>query len=120
MTTLLTDSLWAVIQPLLPRQRRSSKGGAPRRDDRKCLEGILYVLNGGIAWNLLPNKEFKVSATTCWRRFRAWTKAGIWDKVHRTLLSELAKEGVLKTETVIIDSASVRALKGGHTPGPAP
>ena len=47
---------------------------------------------GGIAWNLLP-QEFGVSPSTCWRRFDAWTHAGVWDKVHRKLLTRLAENG---------------------------
>ncbi len=79
------------------------------------MEGILYVLRGGIPWRLLP-KEFGVSPTTCWRRFHEWSLSGVWDDVHRTLLRELGKQGRLDTSRVVIDSASVRALKGGRTP----
>lgn len=116
MTTLLTEELWAGIESLLPRHKPSPEGGAPRRSDRACLEGILYVLKGGIPWRMLP-AEFGVSATTCWRRFQEWTKIGVWDQLHRKLLSLLGKRGKLQTKRVVIDSASVRALKGGRTRG---
>ncbi len=115
MPTLLTDELWFTVRRVLPKHRPSPKGGHPRCDDRKCLEGILYVLRGGIAWRLLP-KEFGVSPVTCWRRFDEWTKAGVWDKVHRRLLTQLAQKGALDADRVIVDSASVRAVKGGRTP----
>ena len=115
MTTLLSDELWSTVAPLLPKNRPSPKGGHPWCDDRKCLEGILYVLKGGIAWKLLP-KEFGVSPATCWRRFDKWTNAGVWDKVHRKLLTRLAERGAIDVDRVIIDSASVRAVKGGRTP----
>jgi transposase len=117
MASLLTDDLWEVVHPLLPRHRPSPKGGRSWSDDRKCLEGILYVLHGGIPWRLLP-KEFGVSASTCWRRFRDWTAAGVWDRVHRKLLTLLGDERALDIERVIIDSASVRALFGGPIPDP--
>jgi|SRR5207245_6551970 len=114
MTTQLTDELWSTVAPLLPKHKPSPKGGHPRCNDRQCLEGILYVLKGGIAWRLLP-REFGVSPSTCWRRFDEWTSAGVWDKVHRKLLTKLAKRGALNIDRVVIDSASVRALKGGRT-----
>jgi transposase len=117
---LLSDELWFAVEPLLPKHRPSPKGGAPRRDDRPCLEAILYVLRGGIAWKLLPRKEFGVSGSTAWRRFHEWTQSDVWDKVHRKLLRQLGEGGQLNTEHVIIDSASVRALKGGPTPDPIP
>lgn len=115
MTTLLTDELWSTVEPLLPKHKPSPKGGHPRCNDRQCLEGILYVLRGGIAWRLLP-QEFGVSSSTCWRRYDQWTKANVWDKVHRKLLSELGQRGALDIDRVIIDSASVRAVKGGRIP----
>jgi len=118
MVTLVPDTLWDAVVRLLPRHPRSPKGGAPRRNDRACLEGIVYVLRGGIPWRLLPKELFGVSASTCWRRFHEWTVSGVWDKVHRKLLSILGEQGELDTERAIIDSASVRALKGGRTPGP--
>ena len=117
MIPLLSDALWSTVEPMFPSHPPSPKGGAPRRDDRKCLEGILYVLRGGIAWRLLPG-DFGVSASTCWRRFQEWTATGVWDEVHRKLLRELGQQGKLDTRRVIIDSASVRALKGGRTPAP--
>jgi transposase len=113
MVHLLSDELWDLVKPLLPKHPPSRKGGAPRRNDRNCLEGILYVLRGGIAWRLLP-KEFGVSPSTCWRRFHEWSMGGVFDQVHRKVLAELGKQGQLDTDTVI-DSASVRALKGGRT-----
>jgi transposase len=115
MVTLLTDELWSTVAPLLPKHRPSANGGHPRCDDRKCLEGILYVLKGGIAWRLLP-REFGISPATCWRRFDEWTTAGVWDKVHRKLLTQLTRAGALDIDRVIVDSASVRAVKGGRTP----
>jgi len=115
---LLSDELWFAIEPLLPKHSPSPKGGPPWRNDRQCLDAILYVLRGGIAWQLVPQKEFGVSGSTAWRRFRDWTRAGIWDEVHRKLLRQLGERGKLKAERVVIDSAVVRALKGGHTPDP--
>lgn len=117
MPTLLSDELWGAVEPLLPVHPPSPKGGAPRCEDRNCLEGILYVLRGGIPWRLLP-KEYGASPSTCWRRFHEWSVCGVWDKVHRKVLRELGERKQLDTQRVIIDSASVRALKGGRTPAP--
>ena len=117
-STLASDELWFAVEPLLPKHPPSPKGGRRRCNDRRCLDAILYVLRGGIAWQLVPQKEFGVSGSTAWRRLRDWTQAGVWDDVHRKLLRQLGERGELETERVVIDSASVRALKGGRTPGP--
>lgn len=53
MKPLVTDELWAVVAPLLPRRLAYPKGGRPWVDDRATLNGILYVLRGGVPWRLL-------------------------------------------------------------------
>ncbi|GAB3007834.1 hypothetical protein GCM10027184_76810 [Saccharothrix stipae] len=52
---VLTDELWAWLEPLIPlRPRRFRHPGRRRADDRAALEGILYVVRTGIGWNRLP------------------------------------------------------------------
>ena len=77
---LLTDELWAVIEPLLPKWAPSPKGGHPRLDDRKALTGILFVLKTGIPWENLPYETGCGCGMTCWRRLRDWQRDGTWDK----------------------------------------
>jgi len=113
---LVSDALWAEIQPLLPVWKKSSKGGAPPADDRLCLEGILHVLIGGMAWRLVP--PGLPSPTTCWRRLRDWTKLGVWPKLQQLLLQRLEDSRRINWSRAVIDSASVRALFGGSTPAP--
>jgi transposase len=48
-----TDGQWAFIQPLLPTPART---GRPRADDRRTVEGILYVLIMGCRWQDLPRE----------------------------------------------------------------
>ena len=113
-----TDELWAAIEPHLPARRGySPKGGRPPLDDRPCLRGILYVLREGCRWQKVPSLQLGCpSGPTCWRRFRDWTAAGVWRAAHQTLLAALGEEGMLNLERAIVDSASVRAKKGGRTP----
>jgi transposase len=51
------DDLWELIEPLLPKVRRRYRHpGRKRLDDRKALNGILFVLYTGIAWQFLPQE----------------------------------------------------------------
>jgi transposase len=116
---LVTDELWNQIEPLLPRHSPDPRGGAPRKSDRPCLEGIVHVLRTGTQWQRLPKCDLWPSGSTCWRRFTRWTGSGVWTQLHRRLLNLLGVAGAVDVETVIADSASVRAKKGAHTPAPA-
>ena len=42
--TLVTDELWAVVEPLLPPESPKPKGGRPRINARAVLAGILFVV----------------------------------------------------------------------------
>ncbi|ETK32769.1 hypothetical protein MPTA5024_28120 [Microbispora sp. ATCC PTA-5024] len=62
----VSDELWAVIEPLLPKHRRRSRyPGRKRLDDRQVLQGILFVLHTGIAWEHLPQELGYGSGMTC-------------------------------------------------------
>ena len=117
---LLTDELWARIEPLLPKRPPRPRGGRPPLPDRAVLTGILFVLKTGIPWEDLPREMGCGSGMTCWRRLRDWQHAGVWDRLHRVLLDELRGADQIDFSRVVVDSASVRAVFGGPKPGPIP
>ena len=65
MKVLVSDELWAVVEPLLPKQRRSRKGGRPPVPSRAVLTGIRFVLQTGIPWEYLPQELGCGSGVTC-------------------------------------------------------
>lgn len=117
---LVSDALWEQVEPLLPKHPPSPKGGAPRQDDRKCLEGIAHVLKTGCQWQALPHSDRWPSGSTCWRRFAEWTASGVWPALHQKLLNVLGQAGQIDLDKAVVDSASVRALFGGTILGPTP
>ena len=112
---LIDDALWARIEPLLPKppRRRFKRMGRPRVADRAALTGILFILRSGIPWQMLPKEMGCGSGSTCWRRLVSWQRAGVWRRLHVALLAELRQRGQLDLARAIVDSASVRALRGG-------
>ena len=109
---LVSDDLWAVVAPLLPRPRAHPRGGRPFVADRACLTGIVFVLKTGIPWEYLPREMGCGSGMTCWRRLRAWQRAGVWGRLHRVLLQRLADAGRIDWSRASADAARVPA-KGG-------
>jgi transposase len=66
---LVSDELWELIEPLIPKvQRRYRYPGRKRLDDCKVLSGILFVLRTGIPSEYLPQEMGCGSGMTCWRR----------------------------------------------------
>ena len=116
----VSESLWKAIAPLLPEPKSSPKGGRPPVSDRAGREGLIFVLKRGMPRQLLPPRLGYGSGSTCWRRFRAWTRLGVWPELHRRLLRVLGRRGRINLERAVIDSASVRPLKGGRTPARTP
>jgi transposase len=114
------DDLWDGIEPLLPRERPKPKGGRPRVPDRAALGGIVFVLRTGTPWRLLPTGLGCGSGSTCWRRLRDWQAAGVWERLHATLLNWLGDQGAIDWSRASVDSLSVRAKRGGDDTGPNP
>jgi transposase len=121
---LVSEELWAVVEPLLPREPAKPKGGRPRIPDRAALTGILFVLKSGIPWEMLPPELGCGSGMTCWRRLKSWHEAGVWVRLHQELLSRLAHAHKLDWSRASLDSSSVAAplaKKGGQAKsGPTP
>src|SRR5215208_6128657 len=88
---LVTDELWTVVEPLLPKQPPKPKDRRPRVNDRATLTGILFVLKTGIPWEMLPQEMGCGSGMTCWRRLKEWHKAGVWERLHQALLDRLGE-----------------------------
>ena len=118
---ILDDALWELIEPHLPppKPRRHRYPGRKPVPDRAALTGIVFVLRTGIPWEYLP-RELGCSGMTCWRRLRDWHAAGVWERIRRTLLAELRGADRIDWSRAVVDSASLRALKGGRRRAPIP
>ena len=75
----LSDFEWAAIKPLLPNKSR----GVRRVNDRRVLNGIVWVLRSGAPWRDLP--VCYGPRTTCYNRFVRWRRAGVWERIMDSL-----------------------------------
>src|SRR5437870_11844700 len=116
--TLLPDALWDLVEPFLPSPPRRPSGGRPGVPDRACLTGILFVLQSGIPWEMLPREMGCGSGMTCWRRLRDWHEAGVWGRLQWLLLDRLGRADQIDWSRAALDAASIAAKKGALRPAP--
>lgn len=111
---LVPDGLWELAAPLVPPfPPRPQGGGTAAIDDRAVFTAVVFVLTSGCAWRHLP-PSFGVSTPTAHRRFTAWTRAGLWPRLHRRVLDKLGGRGEIDWSSAILDAASVRAKRGAR------
>ncbi|MFE2889495.1 transposase [Streptomyces sp. NPDC059272] len=114
---LVPDELWKIAAPLIPPFRPHPQGGGTVPvADRKLFTAVVYVLTSGCARQYLPPTS-GTSPATPHRRFAAWTRAGLWRRLHRAVLDDLSARGALDWTSAIIDAASVRTKRGTRPPG---
>jgi transposase len=114
---LIPDEPWALVAPLLPERPPRPKGGRPPLDDRKALEGIVFVLRTGIGWERLPKQMGCGSGMSCWRRLRDRQAAGVWARLQGALLDRLGRANGIDGRRCSLDSASFPAKRGARRPG---
>jgi len=111
-----------MVEPLLPPPPRPWWGGRIRTiPDRNCFAAIIYLVRTSTPWRLLPARELGYgSPATCWRRLDEWAKAGVFEQLHLDILDQLGVQGRLDWSRASVDSASVRAKRGGDHVGANP
>ena len=105
----LTDEEWDFIRPYLP---SPASTGRPRADDRKTVNGILFVLITGCKWADMP--ELYGSPVTAWRRLRDWEEKSVWPKITQQLKNKAYRGDKISVEAVSMDSKTVVAKKGAN------
>ena len=112
----MPDALWKMLEPLVPRNSVGVRGGRPRLANRQILTGIMYRLRTGCQWKALPG-EFG-SGSTCHRRFAEWCQAGVFERIFAAMVRYYDRRRGLQLRWASLDSAMVKAPKGGPLLGP--
>lgn len=63
---------------------------------------MIYWLNTGIPWRDLPERFGPWQSV--YSRFRAWTKAGVWENV----LTNLIQQDIVDETTLMLDSTTIK------------
>jgi len=102
----LTDKQWEFIKQHLPPQPIV---GRKRADDRKTINGILYVLTTGCRWHDMPRRYGAYQ--TAWRRLKWWSKEGVWNKILASAQEHAYAIGKLSLDVVAVDSTLIDSKK---------
>ena len=102
----LSDDDWALLEPLMPKSRKSA-----RVDDRKIMNAIFYVLRTGMPWRDLPERYGPY--TTAYNRFNRWSRRGIWKCIFDTLAAKSRDSLYLIDSTIVKAHRAASGAKGG-------
>ena len=89
--------------------------GHPRGATVRVLATLRQFLREGSPWRSLRTSAEKVSGSTLRRFLARWAETAVLAKVHALLVAMLRGH-----PTLILDSCSVRAKRGGELTGPNP
>jgi transposase len=103
----LSDDEWALLEPLMPKSRKSA-----RTDDRKVMNAIFYVLRTGMPWRDLPERYGPY--TTAYNRFNRWSRRGIWKGIFDTLAAKSRDSLYLIDSTIVKAHRAASGAKGGR------
>ena len=108
----MPDELWERMELLLPKYRRSRKGGRPRLSMRNVSDGIFYVLRTGCQWKAAP-RHFG-SGSSLHHYFQQWTKRGVFRRLWHMALLEYDDLKGIQWDFQSIDGAMTKAPLGGE------
>lgn len=114
----LPDSLWERMQLILPKYRKSRKGGRPRTDLRKVADAIFYRLRTGCQWKAIPPSL--CPGSTAHGYFKQWVAKGIFEKLWKLALEQYDELIGLDWSWQSVDGAMTKAPLGGEKTGKNP
>ena len=106
---ILRDDQWKKIEGLLP--GRTETVGVTAKDNRLFIEGVLWVARTGAHWRELPDRYGHWNSV--FQRYNRWSKAGVWERLFRTLSDDPDFEYVMIDSTLVRAHQHSAGAKGG-------
>src|SRR3954467_5345677 len=104
MRYMLTDDLWAALEPLVERAKWYKGGQPPDVPDRDFFEALLYLARTGVPWRDLPAEFGAWDAV--YNRFRRWAHSGRLRRLFALLTADPQFGDVRRA---LLDSSVIRA-----------
>jgi len=105
----LSDAQWHRIARLVP-----GKAGDPGRtgeDNRRFVNGVLWVLRSGAHWHDLPERYGRWK--TVHKRFTRWAGAGVWERIFAALTADPDNDYLMLDSTLVRAHQQAATGKGG-------
>ena len=105
----LSDAQWQRICELVP-----GKIGDPGRsgdDNRRFVNGVLWVLRSGAHWHDLPPRYGKWKSVH--KRFTRGAKAGVWERIFAALTADPDNDYLMLDSTLVRAHQQAATGKGG-------
>jgi len=117
----VSDEFYAFFVKLLPKRVNTHRfgGGRPRRPDRDCLNGILFVLRTGCQWKALDATGI-CPGSTAHDRFQEWVRAGVFEKAFHRAVKKYDELKGIDWSFLSLDGAMTKAPLGGEKNRPQP
>jgi putative transposase len=113
------DDLWQeFILPLLQKYDPEPRMGRPRIDQRRALDGIIFVMRTGSQWNVLP-REFG-SDSSVHRTYQRWVQLGLFKRLWAGLAQYGRKLGMADFDWQSSDTSMGKARFRGIARAPVP
>jgi transposase len=113
----LSDQHWERIRDHFPEEHiPPSRPGRKPIATRKVIEAVLWILNTGAQWHMLP--QCYPNYKTVHRRFQQWCRSEVLRDVLIDLANALRDEGALDESECFIDATFASAKGGGDEIGP--
>lgn len=113
----LSDEHWELIRNHFPEEHiPPSRPGRKPIATRKVIEAVLWILNTGAQWHMLP--QCYPNYKTVHRRFQQWCRNEVLRDVLIDLANALRDEGALDESECFIDATFASAKGGGDEIGP--
>src|ERR1700758_442668 len=113
----LSDEQWERIREHFPEENvPDDRPGRKPIPTRRVLEAVLWILNTGAQWHMLP--QGYPNYKTVHRRFQQWCREEVLRKVLTDLANTLREEGEIDESECFIDATFSSAKGGGEEIGP--
>ncbi len=93
----LSEDQWNRIKDALPGQ--AHQAGRTAYDNRLFVEAVYWIARNGARWRSLPPEFGKWNSV--FRRFRRWSKQGVWQMIFNTLACDADTEWLMLDATII-------------------